>query len=133
MGVMNLLPWGGPVARAATVLGVDATGLWLKLIPIQIFGIVATVTLAVILGSIEKKRRAGTTLKVDSSVVKKTKEKLDSRFKKLLPLNIILTIAVIGLLMVDVLQSYYVFMLYWSISFFALTYPNLNQHKLKRF
>ena len=28
MGVMNLLPWGGPTARAATVLGMDANDLW---------------------------------------------------------------------------------------------------------
>ena len=28
MGVMNLLPWGGPTARAATVLAMDATELW---------------------------------------------------------------------------------------------------------
>lgn len=130
MGVMNLLPWGGPVARAATVLGVDATGLWLKLIPIQIFGIVSTITLAVILGTIEKKRGAGTTLKIDSSVVEKTKEELDPRFKKLLPLNIILTIAVIGLLMVDVLQSYYVFMIGLSLAL-CINYPNLKAQNEK--
>lgn len=55
MGVMNLLPWGGPVARAATVLGMDATDLWLKLIPIQILGVVSTICLAILLGTIEKK------------------------------------------------------------------------------
>lgn len=36
MGVMNLLPWGGLVARAATVLQMDAGDLWHILIPIQI-------------------------------------------------------------------------------------------------
>lgn len=34
MGVMNLLPWGGPTARAATVLQMDATELWHMLIPL---------------------------------------------------------------------------------------------------
>ena len=38
MGVMNLLPWGGPVARAATVLGIDANDIWIAMIPIQIAG-----------------------------------------------------------------------------------------------
>lgn len=40
MGVMNLLPWGGPTARAATVLQMDATELWHMLIPLQIVGLV---------------------------------------------------------------------------------------------
>lgn len=43
MGVMNLLPWGGPVARAAAVLKMDTTDLWHLLIPLQILGIVMTV------------------------------------------------------------------------------------------
>ena len=40
MGVMNLLPWGGPTARAATVLQMDANELWHILIPVQIMGLV---------------------------------------------------------------------------------------------
>lgn len=56
MGVMNLLPWGGPVARVATVLGIDANDLWLALIPVQLFGIVIILGLAVYLGMLEKRR-----------------------------------------------------------------------------
>ena len=33
--VMNMLPWGGPLGRAATVIEVDPTQLWYALIPIQ--------------------------------------------------------------------------------------------------
>ena len=44
MGVMNLLPWGGPVARAATVLSMDANDLWHILIPIQIVGLIAVLS-----------------------------------------------------------------------------------------
>ena len=50
MGVMNLLPWGGPTARAATVLEMDANDLWHILIPVQIIGLVLNIVLAVILG-----------------------------------------------------------------------------------
>lgn len=50
MGVMNLLPWGGPVARAATVLAMDANELWHILIPIQIVGFLVNIGVAVLLG-----------------------------------------------------------------------------------
>ena len=49
MGVMNLLPWGGPTARAATVLAMDATELWHMLIPLQVVGLIMNIVLAVLL------------------------------------------------------------------------------------
>ena len=55
---MNLLPWGGPVARAASVIGMDANNLWLILIPVQIFGLLLILGLAVFLGLQEKSRLA---------------------------------------------------------------------------
>ncbi len=39
MGVMNLLPWGGPTMRAATVLGIEPNALWKQIIPMQVVGI----------------------------------------------------------------------------------------------
>ena len=59
MGVMNLLPWGGPVARAATVLAMDANELWHILIPIQIVGFLINLALAVVLGMFAVKKGAG--------------------------------------------------------------------------
>ena len=59
MGVMNLLPWGGPTARAATVLEMDANDLWHILIPVQIMGLVLDIVLAVILGMMAVKAGAG--------------------------------------------------------------------------
>lgn len=58
MGVMNLLPWGGPVARSASVLGIDATDLWITLIPVQLFGVAVIIGLAAFLGFKEKNRLA---------------------------------------------------------------------------
>lgn len=40
IGVMNFLPWGGPIGRAATVIGSDAVSLWKQILPVQIFGII---------------------------------------------------------------------------------------------
>lgn len=36
IGVMNLVPWGGPTMRAATVLEMNASDLWHPLIPVQL-------------------------------------------------------------------------------------------------
>lgn len=129
MGVMNLLPWGGPVARAATVLGMDATDLWMKLIPIQIVGCVLTIGLAVLLGTIEKKRGAG--MEMQNIDVEESEHKdLSERSRKLLPFNVLLTITVIGILVWNKLPSYYVFMLGLSLAL-VVNYPSLKSQESK--
>lgn len=40
IAVMNLLPWGGPLGRAATVVGCDVMDLYFRILPVQIFGLV---------------------------------------------------------------------------------------------
>ncbi|OZD87789.1 citrate transporter [Rhodococcus sp. 05-2256-B2] len=57
-GVMNLVPWGGPTARAAATLGVDANELWVPLIPAQIAGVVFALAVAYYLGRRERTRLA---------------------------------------------------------------------------
>jgi CitMHS family citrate-Mg2+:H+ or citrate-Ca2+:H+ symporter len=59
-GVMNLLPWGGPTARAAATTGADANELWVPLIPAQIAGVVAILGVAWLLGRREHRRLADT-------------------------------------------------------------------------
>ncbi len=55
-GIVNMIPWGGPTGRAASVIGEDPVQLWYPLIPLQFFGIALTILLAIILGIREKKR-----------------------------------------------------------------------------
>lgn len=55
-GITNMLPWGGPLARVATVLGVEVNELYHPLIKVQVAGIVFTLILAVFLGILEKRR-----------------------------------------------------------------------------
>ncbi|MGM8932393.1 CitMHS family transporter [Salinicola halophyticus] len=45
-GVINMVPWGGPTARAAATAGVEASELWLPLIPVQALGMVLLLALA---------------------------------------------------------------------------------------
>ena len=49
-GIMNLLPWNGPMLRHSAVTGIEATELWRVLLPGQIFGIVLTMAIAVYFG-----------------------------------------------------------------------------------
>ncbi|MBO0595770.1 citrate:H+ symporter [Nesterenkonia sp. E16_7] len=58
MGVLNMLPWGGPVARSAAVVGMDPIELWRGLIPVQILCLVMLVVTAVLLGLREQRRIA---------------------------------------------------------------------------
>lgn len=55
-GVMNTLPWGGPTARAATALKVDASDIFVPMIPALAVGLVAVFVLAYALGLRERKR-----------------------------------------------------------------------------
>ncbi|GAA4993437.1 CitMHS family transporter [Streptomyces hyderabadensis] len=58
-GVMNTLPWGGPTARAATALKVDATDIFVPMIPALAVGLLAVLVLAYVLG-LRERRRVGT-------------------------------------------------------------------------
>ncbi|MEU3503681.1 citrate:proton symporter [Streptomyces hundungensis] len=55
-GVMNTLPWGGPTARAATALKLDASDIFVPMIPALAVGLVAVLVLSYVLGMRERKR-----------------------------------------------------------------------------
>ncbi|ENX18178.1 hypothetical protein F895_00250 [Acinetobacter sp. CIP 64.2] len=56
MGVMNMVPWGGPLGRASAVTGIEAAELWRSLIPVQVVGVLGMMGFAVLMGLREKKR-----------------------------------------------------------------------------
>ncbi|MFE9838978.1 CitMHS family transporter [Streptomyces sp. NPDC005551] len=55
-GVMNTLPWGGPTARAATALKVDASDIFVPMIPALAVGLLGVFVLAYVLGRRERTR-----------------------------------------------------------------------------
>ncbi|MGW6457278.1 CitMHS family transporter [Streptomyces sp. NPDC055078] len=55
-GVMNTLPWGGPTARAATALKLDAADIFVPMIPALLVGLLFVFILAYVLGMRERKR-----------------------------------------------------------------------------
>ena len=115
MGVMNLLPWGGPTMRAASVLGVESNDLWSQIVPMQVVGLVLDVGTAIFWGFQEKKRIA----KLGDAAVEDASKYDDSDSEeknnelarpKNFIFNVILTLAVIIVLVMDIFPSYYVFM-----------------------
>ncbi|MGW2833737.1 CitMHS family transporter [Streptomyces sp. NPDC001286] len=61
-GVMNTLPWGGPTARAATALKLDASDIFVPMIPALAVGLLFVFALAYVLGRRERKRLGVLTL-----------------------------------------------------------------------
>ena len=116
MGVMNLMPWGGPTMRAASVIEMEPNDLWFQLMPMQIVGLVLAVGTAIFWGLQEKKRIA----KLGDAIVAEDAGKYDdsddgkkdealARPQNFI-FNVILTLAVIIVLVLDIFPSYYVFM-----------------------
>jgi len=61
-GVMNTLPWGGPTARAATALKLDASDIFVPMIPALAVGLLGVFVLSYVLGKRERKRLGTLTL-----------------------------------------------------------------------
>lgn len=137
MGVMNLLPWGDPTMRSATVLGIDPNELWIKLLPMQIVGVVIALATAIFWGTVEKKRGAGSGISEKSEDMQ-TEENDEAENTKtgelirpnLFWFNIILTLIVIACLIFLDVPSYYIFMI-GCASALLVNYPGAKlQNKI---
>ncbi|MCQ9136478.1 CitMHS family transporter [Streptomyces hilarionis] len=79
-GVMNTLPWGGPTARAATALKLDASDIFVPMIPALAVGLLFVFVLAYVLGRRERTRLGVLTLDevlVEGHVEDKEQEKAE--------------------------------------------------------
>lgn len=75
-GVMNTLPWGGPTARAATALKLDASDIFVPMIPALAVGLVFVIALSYVLGRRERKRLGVLTL--DEALVEEKVEESET-------------------------------------------------------
>jgi len=55
-GTLNIVPWGGPTARAAAALGVDASDVFVPMLPALAIGLVVVFAFAWTLGLSERRR-----------------------------------------------------------------------------
>lgn len=136
MGVMNLLPWGGPTMRSASVLNIDANVLWMQLMPMQGVGILIAFATAFFWGNVEKRRGAGinSTLVVDYGDLEEQAGTADQNSDLARPhlfwFNLILTLVVIVALIFLKIPSYCTFMIGCVIALFV-NYPGAKlQNKI---
>jgi len=133
MGVMNMVPWGGPLGRASAVTGIPAAVLWQPLIPVQIMGVMASALVAGLFGWREKKRIArsalqGTTPYEQDSLLKQFDEVDDdtgSEKPQKFLINLSLVLAVVISLALGLLSAPYIFMLALSAAL-MINFPKVK-------
>ncbi|MFD1065037.1 CitMHS family transporter [Oceanobacillus locisalsi] len=136
--IMNMIPWAGPIGRAASVLGMDITELWYPLIPVQIIGMVLMIGIAVFLGFREKQKIEQRYGKLEGAAAMEKvanadstdDEKLSSNENpnarpKLLWVNTIIVIGVITLLVTGVIPAGLAFMIGLGFAL-PINYPKMN-------
>lgn len=133
-GVMNLTPWGGPLARAAAALHVDAADVFVPMLPVMAGGIVCVMLIAWYVGRRERERVG--VLRWESTPVSDCKEPpavsevSGERRPKLFWVNALLTIALMVGLIAGLLPLPVLFMIGFSIAL-AVNYPNLTEQRAR--
>ncbi|MBU8908917.1 CitMHS family transporter [Desertibacillus haloalkaliphilus] len=135
--ILNMLPWAGPLGRTAAVLGMDPTELWRPLIPLQIIALVLLVGMAIVLGIREKKRIANRSDTEDAHLEVAATQELAAETHseqekdnplarpKLLWVNLLLTLGMIGMLVWGIIPAGFVFMIALSLAL-PLNYPKVS-------
>jgi CitMHS family citrate-Mg2+:H+ or citrate-Ca2+:H+ symporter len=133
MGVMNLLPWGGPTLRAASIIKMDAGELWRFILPMQGVGIVLAFAVSFLVARMEIKRGAGydPNYQMKLDMRKGEKEQTASlRRPKLFWFNVVLTLATIGALTFIRVPSFYLFMIACAVAL-LVNYPNPKEQSAR--
>ncbi|MDN4608076.1 CitMHS family transporter [Sporosarcina highlanderae] len=120
-GVMNLLPWGGPTARAATALKVDTSEIFNPVIPAMIAGIVWVLLVSFWIGRKEKKRIGVADVEYDLQTELSDEERAMRR-PKLFWFNLLLTILTIVALVKVWLPLPIIFMIAFAVAV-IVNYP----------
>jgi CitMHS family citrate-Mg2+:H+ or citrate-Ca2+:H+ symporter len=137
--VTNLLPWGGPLARAAASLQVDTADLFLPLIPVMVVAFLGVLGLAYFIGIRERQRLGTLRLSVgaaatlfddesDEGLPTMSDENAELRRPKLFWLNATLTVALMAGLVMEWLPLSILFMVAFSIAL-LINYPHMHDQR----
>ncbi|QTO55574.1 CitMHS family transporter [Duffyella gerundensis] len=134
-GIMNLSPWGGPTARAAAALRIDALDIFIPMIPAMIFACATLVGMALWFGILER-RRLGV-IKIDNQHLNdislgfgNAEECEANRRPKMFWPNFILTTVLLVLLVMGAMPIQILFMMAFAVAV-MLNYPTLEQQKAR--
>ncbi|MEB2870129.1 CitMHS family transporter [Pseudomonas rhizosphaerae] len=136
--VTNLLPWGGPLARAAASLQVDTSDLFIPIIPSMVVGFIGVMALAYFIGLRERSRLGKLVLPHDAEVAaydedvtglpSMSQEDEDLRRPKLFWLNALLTIGLMTALVMELLPLAVLFMVAFSVGL-VINYPDMADQR----
>jgi CitMHS family citrate-Mg2+:H+ or citrate-Ca2+:H+ symporter len=129
-GIMNMTPWGGPTARAASALHVDPSDVFVPMIPGMVIGAIALFGVAYLYGLRERKRLGVLHLPDDHAGQEEisVSQFPEARRPKLLWINAILTVVLMTTLIAGLLPMPVLFMIAFSIAM-IINYPCLQQQK----
>ncbi|MEJ9210584.1 citrate:proton symporter [Bacillus smithii] len=128
-GVMNLLPWGGPTARAMSALNLETSDLFTPIVPSMIGGVIFVLLMAYWLGKKERKRIG--IMEIDQSTLVEQAAALEEDSNKrphLLWFNALLTVALLIGLILEILPTPILFMAGFAIAA-IVNYPRLEDQK----
>ncbi|MDM5332183.1 citrate:proton symporter [Ureibacillus composti] len=129
-GVMNILPWGGPIVRAAASLNVEINDLFLPLIPVMVAGLAWVLFSAYILGKKERERLG--VLKFQPSMAfAETAATTVEEYKpvtKIFWFNLILTITIMVMLIMEVLPIQILFAIGFVLAL-LVNFPNPKEQQ----
>jgi citrate-Mg2+:H+ or citrate-Ca2+:H+ symporter, CitMHS family len=127
-GVMNIIPWGGPTARAFAALHVDSSQLFTPVLPAMIVGVIWAGFCAYLIGRNERKRlglASGQSLEGIDLEIPLSEEDKAIRRPHLFWFNLIFTLAVIVVLIFAWLPLAVIFMLGVAIAL-PVNYPHVK-------
>lgn len=133
-GVMNLTPWGGPLARAAVALQVDPSDVFLPMLPVMAVGIGGVVLIAWLLGLKERQRLGVIQLTGPVSTVgamavgDSAAEVAPSRMPKRIWINFALTLVLMIGLITAVAPLPVLFLIGFAIAL-LINFPHLGEQR----
>ncbi|WP_343595026.1 CitMHS family transporter [Acinetobacter sp.] len=127
-GVMNLTPWGGPTARAASALQIDPSDIFVPMIPSMIIAIVWLFILAYLYGRYERKRLGVIQLNTDHGDAISISKDPSAQRPHLRWFNGILTVVLMAALVKGILPMPVLFMIAFCIAM-LVNYPQLDMQK----
>jgi CitMHS family citrate-Mg2+:H+ or citrate-Ca2+:H+ symporter len=133
-GVMNLLPWGGPTARAATALRVNMGDVFGPLVPAMVVGAAWVLLVAWWFGRAERRRLgiasdaelAGLHATLDAEAANGVDASL--RRPRLLWVNLLLTVLLLVALIANLVPLAVLFMVAFAIAL-IINYPSPDDQK----
>lgn len=133
--IVNIAPWGGPTARVMASLKVDASQVFLPLVPAIIMSCLAAILIAAYFGLKERRRLGIITMNRQAeqearSAADAAMQAVVSRSPALQLFNALLTIAILILLVMDVLPLGLIFMVGFAIAL-TVNFPGINDQRTR--